>query len=90
MKFATNDLVSPLLQRLANSSSPTQITSILAGACGGIVESAIVAPFEKIKIRMQDARSVGRYASSGDCFIKTVRNEGIFTFAKGLQATVIW
>ncbi|KFY64760.1 hypothetical protein V496_03047 [Pseudogymnoascus sp. VKM F-4515 (FW-2607)] len=88
VKFGVNDTVHPILLKLSGATSMTQGIAIVAGACGGILESAIVAPFEKIKIRMQDANNLGRYTSSGDCLRKTIANEGPLTFAKGMQATV--
>ena len=90
VKFGVNDTVHPILLKLSGATSMTQGIAIVAGACGGILESAIVAPFEKIKIRMQDANNLGRYTSSGDCLRKTIANEGPLTFAKGMQATVFW
>lgn len=90
VKFGVNDTVHPILLKLTGATSMTQGIAIVAGACGGIFESAIVAPFEKVKIRMQDAKNLGRYTSSVDCFRKTIASEGPLAFAKGMQATVYW
>ncbi|KFY97985.1 hypothetical protein V500_01839 [Pseudogymnoascus sp. VKM F-4518 (FW-2643)] len=88
VKFGVNDTVHPILLKLTGATSMTQGIAIVAGACGGIFESGIVAPFEKVKIRMQDAKNLGRYTSSVDCFRKTIASEGLLAFAKGMQATV--
>lgn len=79
-----------MLLSVSGQTSPSQATAILSGAAAGAAESFIVAPFEKVKIRMQDLNSLHRYASSVDCFRKTLRAEGVATFFKGLVATVYW
>lgn len=88
MKFATNDTVNPILLSWSGATSPGQGLAIASGACAGVAEAHIVAPFEKIKIRMQDAKGLGKYTSSIDCLKKTVLSEGPLSLAKGLQSTI--
>ena len=65
-----------------------QQLSILTGASAGATESFVVVPFELVKIRMQDRASAGKYTSTLDCVIKTVRNEGPLALYNGLESTM--
>lgn len=71
-----------------------QLLSVLTGASAGATEAFVVVPFELVKIRLQDRASAGRYKGMVDCFVKTVRAEGLLALYNGLESTlwrhVLW
>lgn len=65
-----------------------QQLSVLTGASAGATEAFVVVPFELIKIRLQDRASAGKYKGMIDCFVKTVRAEGLLALYNGLESTL--
>ncbi|CAN0854676.1 Mitochondrial uncoupling protein 2 [Linum grandiflorum] len=56
------------------------LTHILAGLGAGFFAVSIGSPIDVVKSRMMGDSS---YKSTVDCFVKTMKNEGIFAFYKG-------
>lgn len=57
-KFAANEQYTGFLKGVSHRSELGQSLSILAGVMAGITEAFVVVPFELVKIRMQDKKSV--------------------------------
>lgn len=90
LKFTVNDISSGLILKLGGRKSANIVTATSSGLLAGLTEAMVVAPFEKIKIKMQGLDSATKYTSSLDCLRKTLKSEGISTLTKGLHATMFW
>lgn len=87
-KFAANDEWGKYWKGVFGVSQLSGPLAVLNGACAGATEAFIVVPFELIKIRMQDKTKAKLYAGPGDCLMKTIKQEGIFSLYKGLESTL--
>jgi solute carrier family 25 2-oxodicarboxylate transporter 21 len=90
LKFTVNDMASPALLQLSGRTSPNLAIAVCSGLTAGLTEAFVVAPFEKVKIRMQSIDSASKYTSSLDCLKKIVMGEGFLALTKGLHATMFW
>jgi solute carrier family 25 2-oxodicarboxylate transporter 21 len=57
-KFAANEQYTRLIKSFTNRKDIGNSLSILTGIMAGITEALVVAPFELVKIRMQDKNKV--------------------------------
>ncbi|MCJ1343780.1 hypothetical protein MMC31_001977 [Peltigera leucophlebia] len=87
-KFAANDEWGKFYRNLFGVAKQNQQLSILTGASAGATEAFVVVPFELIKIRLQDRASAGKYKGMIDCFVKTVKDEGLLALYNGLESTL--
>jgi len=90
LKFTVNDTASPVFLQLSGRTVPNLSIAVFSGVTAGETEVFVVAPFEKVKIRMQSPDSASKYASSLDCLKKIIKGEGFLALMKGLHATVFW
>lgn len=60
---------------------------IVCGALGATVASAITNPLDVIKTRLQVDTS---YVGIRDCVRRTLREEGVAAFKRGLGARILW
>lgn len=87
-KFAANEFYSKMYLDLFEQSKMTQPLSILTGVSAGMTEACLVVSFELVKIRLQDRKFTGKYRGMADCIRKIYAEEGLLTFAKGLESTL--
>jgi hypothetical protein len=57
------------------STGKVWIKHFLAGSAGGLAGVVIGHPFDTIRVRLQTSH--GLYQSATDCFVKTVKGEGV-------------
>ena len=63
--------------------------AFVAGVVAGPAETAVVQPFQVVKVRMQTKEFNARYASSLDCAAHVLRSEGVGGFFRvGVSATL--
>jgi hypothetical protein len=65
----------------------TTATAAAAGFLSGILEAAVVTPYEVVKVRMMSVEHLGRYTSSLHCARAIVAQEGLGALLTGLSAT---
>jgi len=71
----------------ARASSSDAPLHLLAGAASGVPESAIVTPFQVVKVRLQAREHLGRYTSSLHCLRTVLAEEGVMALTAGFHAT---
>jgi len=72
---------------IAASTGKVWIKHFLAGSAGGLAGVVIGHPFDTIRVRLQTSH--GLYQSATDCFVKTVKGEGIGGLYKGLSVPLV-
>lgn len=70
-----------------NGGETTMAIAASAGTASGLAEAVIVTPFQVVKVRLQAKEHLGRYSSPTDCIAKTMREEGLAGFTRGLGPT---
>jgi len=55
----------------------------LSGFCSGFSETAVVCPFEVIKVRMQNKQFVGKYTGTFHCLRTVIKEEGLGALYSG-------
>jgi hypothetical protein len=75
------------------------VTHLTAGSISGVIATVICSPIDVIKTRLMNMKE-GQYkgfslfhfliffSGIGDCFMKTIVNEGVFAFFKGFGPNV--
>ena len=63
IKFSANENYSNILMNMTGTTKLNQKQSILVGMAAGITEGFVVVPFELVKIRLQDIKSVNKLLS---------------------------
>jgi len=76
IKFSSNELYKKWFR--ANDGTLSSAGATAAGTLAGVSEVVLNCPFEVVKVRMQASDGRALYASTLDCFAKTVRAEGFF------------
>ncbi|RCI03827.1 hypothetical protein CU098_009324 [Rhizopus stolonifer] len=75
---------------LTDQSLQNRVRGFAAGMASGITKLVVGHPFDTVKIRMQTtSKSDGRFNGPLDCFLKTVRNEGIRGVYKGATPPLV-
>ncbi|KAI8368413.1 putative mitochondrial inner membrane transporter ymc3 [Choanephora cucurbitarum] len=75
---------------LTDQSIYNRARGFAAGMASGITKLVVGHPFDTVKIRMQTtSRSDGRFKGPLDCFLKTIRNEGIRGIYKGATPPLV-
>eukprot|EP00743_Colponemidia_sp_Colp-15_P006251 GILK01006726.1.p1 GENE.GILK01006726.1~~GILK01006726.1.p1 ORF type:complete len:307 (-),score=37.03 GILK01006726.1:502-1389(-) len=87
VKFASNEFFKQHLKSSDGKLSTAKGT--LAGALAGVTEAFVNCPFEVIKVRMQAKENLGRYASTSDCAVQLLKQEGVFALYKGLEPQML-
>ncbi|CAO3679630.1 unnamed protein product [Umbelopsis ramanniana] len=75
---------------LDDKSIANRARGFAAGAASGITKLAVGHPFDTIKVRMQTSGSAdGRFKGPLDCFLSTVRKEGVRALYKGATPPLV-
>ncbi|KAG4305750.1 hypothetical protein PORY_000660 [Pneumocystis oryctolagi] len=75
-KFSANDQWGKFYRNVFNQEKMDQRLSLITGATAGATE-------------LQDKTSASKYKGTFDCVRKIIRNEGVFAFYNGLEATML-
>merc|ERR1719364_502643 len=63
---------------------------VTAGTCGGIAVTLVGHPFDTLKVRLQTQSSTKPvYSGVVDCFMKTLRWEGVGGLYKGVTSPLV-
>ncbi|KAI8907198.1 mitochondrial carrier domain-containing protein [Gorgonomyces haynaldii] len=87
IKFGANDQYGKLYRENFGFKDG-QGLAVLTGVSAGCTEAVIVSTPELLKIRMQDKSNAGLFKSTSDVISYVMKNEGIYGFGRGLEATV--
>ncbi|EIE87999.1 hypothetical protein G6F46_005280 [Rhizopus delemar] len=87
-KFAANEQYTAIYKKIFGFEKVTQSLSIMTGVSAGLTEAMLIAPFELVKVRMQDKANLGKYNGTADTIRKIVASEGALTLLNGLEATL--
>ncbi|CAO3700908.1 unnamed protein product [Rhizopus stolonifer] len=87
-KFAANEQYTAIYKKLFGFEKTTQSLSIMTGVSAGLTEAMLIAPFEMVKVRMQDKANLGKYNGTSDTIRKIIAAEGPLSLLKGLEATL--
>ncbi|KAG0747739.1 hypothetical protein G6F57_006779 [Rhizopus arrhizus] len=87
-KFAANEQYTAIYKKMFGFEKVTQSLSIMTGVSAGLTEAMLIAPFELVKVRMQDKANLGKYNGTADTIRKIVASEGALTLLNGLEATL--
>lgn len=85
-KFACNSKYQSLLQNVFHKPDINQSITIIAGAMAGATEAIIIVPFELVKIKLQDSKTI--YDTPIQCCKAIIKQNGIFAMYTGLEATI--
>jgi solute carrier family 25 (mitochondrial 2-oxodicarboxylate transporter), member 21 len=86
-KFASNDIYKPLFASKEAASGALRFSApglAVSGALAGCTEALVNCPFETVKVRLQARENLTLYKSTFDCFLQTVRSEGVLALYRGL------
>jgi len=64
-------------------------TAAVAGGLSGVLEAAVVTPYEVVKIRMMSSDHLGRYNSSLHAAKTIVQQEGVLALTSGFSSTCL-
>ena len=91
IKFAANEQYTTLFKNVLPTGADGKASAllpVLTGVSAGCTEAFVVVPFDLVKIRLQDKASASKYKNTLDCVQKIIREEGIFSFYKGMESTL--
>lgn len=94
VKFSANDFWGKTYRGLAGTEKMTQGLSILTGCSAGGVEACLTAPFELVKIKLQDKAQAHLYKGPIDVIKQVLARDGLVGMFSGLESTfwrhVLW
>lgn len=85
-KFACHSKYQSFLQDTFHTPDITQSITIIAGAMAGATEAIIIVPFELVKIKLQDSKTI--YETPIQCCKSIIRQNGIIALYTGVEATI--
>jgi solute carrier family 25 phosphate transporter 23/24/25/41 len=94
-RFAFNDLIRAQIVEPGQDLKKLRFTqSVMAGSLAGLAQQVLCYPFETVRTRLSlggAATGLGQsYNGIFDCFVKTVRIEGVTAIYKGLTASCLY